>query len=214
MAWQAAPPPARPAHRRRAAVTDPEKEALRKKLAEATNTIAALDSRVLELMSQTASVRQELEARASASAALQQKLDAATQSAASLQTRLRAAEDRLSKLTAEREKTTQAMAPRAPHAPSPEEIRLEAQLQDITRRRDALITSVLRRYRELANEYRSFGTAIPATSNDRDLTPRTGPDLTRIQNTISMVEEDLRQLTGLEGQAALVRKAQGKARTP
>ena len=208
-AGQAAPPAAHPVHRRRAAAPDPEKDALRKRLAEATANIAALDSRVLELMGQTASLRQDLEARAASEAALQQKLEAATRSAAELQARLQTAEEQRAKLAAEREKLA---APQAPRTPPPADARLEAQLQDITRRRDALITSVLRRYRELANEYRSFGTATVA-SNDRDLA-KTGPDLTRIQNTIAMAEEDLRQLNGLEAQADLVRKSQAKNRTP
>lgn len=198
---------------RRTPAPDPEKEALRRKLADATRTIGTLDSRVLELMAQTASLRQELDAGAIATAELQRRLDAANQSAASLQARLKKAEERLDKLAAEREKAQQPLAQPAPRAPGAEEARLQAQLQDITRRRDAYIVSVLRRYRELANEYRSFGTAF-AVPNDRDLSSKTGPELTRIQNTIAMVEEDLRQLNGLEAQADLVRKAQAKAKTP
>ena len=209
---QAAEPPAHHASRRRKPAPDPEKEALQKKLAEATAAGAALDSRVLELMSENASLRQALAESTAGSAALRQKLDAAAQSAASLQARLKTAEDRAAQLAAERDKARAAAAPAA-KPPSAEEARLEAQLQDINRRRDGFIASVLRRYRELANEYRSFGTAF-TVPNDRDLPSKAGPELTRIQNTIAQAEEDLRQLNGLEAQAALVRKAQSKARTP
>ncbi len=210
----AAAPAVQHTRRRRVPPPDPEKEALRKKLAEATTTIGALDSRVLELMAETASLRKELDTSAVATADLQQKLDAANQSVTSLGNRLKTAEESLDKFAAEKQKTQQ-LAPQQPaqRTPAAEQARLEAQLQDITRRRDAYIASVLRRYRELANEYRSFGAAFGGPS-DRDLTSKTGPELTRIQNTIAMVEEDLRQLNGLEAQAALMRKAQAKAKTP
>ena len=210
---QTTTPPVRHTHRRRAPAPDPEKEALRKKLADATMTIGKLDSRVLELMAETASLRQELQAGAIATAELQQRLDAANQSATSLQARLKTAEERLEKLAAERKATQPLAAQPAQRAPAAEEARLQAQLEDITRRRDAYIASILRRYRELANEYRTFGTAF-AVPNDRDPTSKTGPELMRIQNTIALVEEELRQLNGLEAQAALVRKAQAKAKTP
>ncbi len=206
-------PPVRQTHRRRAPAPDPEKEALRKKLADATRTIGILDSRVLELMAETASLRQDLQAGAIATAELKQKLDAANQSATSLEARLKTAEERFDKLAAERKKTQPLAALPARRAPTAEEARLETQLEDITRRRDAYIASVLRRYRELANDYRSFGEASTGP-NDRDLTSKTGPELMRIRNTIALVEEDLHQLNGLEAQAALVRKAQAKAKTP
>lgn len=213
LAFQTAAPPVHRTHRRRAATPDPEKEALRKKLADATASIGALDSRVLDLMAENASLRQNLDAGAAATAETQQKLDEANQSAMSLEARLKTAEDRLQQLTTEKEKMQRLAAQPAPRAPSVQEARLEAQLQDITRRRDASIASILRRYRELANEYRSFGSAA-AVSSDRDLTSKNGPELTHIQNTIAMVEEDLRQLNGLEAQAVLVRKELAKAKTP
>lgn len=202
----AAQTPSRPVHRRRAPAQDPEKEKLKQSLAEATSVIGTLDSRVLELMGTTAALRRQLETNTLSTARLQQSLDDANRTVASLQSRLQTAEERADK--AEREKVQKPAA--APvRTPSAEDARLAAQLDDIQRRRDSTIASVLRRYRELANEYRSFGTAL-AAPNERELTPKGGPELSRIQNTIALVEEDLRQLNGLEAQAALVRKAKSK----
>jgi len=213
MSVQAGAPPAQHTRRRRKPPPDPEKDALQQKLADATQAIGALDSRILQLMAENASLHQSLDAQAAAAAEARQKLDAATQSVASLQARLQAAEQHAAQLTAERDKALRSAAQTAQRAPSAQEARLEAQLQDINRRRDAYIASVLRRYRELANEYRSFGTEFGAP-NDRDLASKAGPELTHIQNTVALAEEDLRQLNGLEAQAALVRKAQAKARMP
>jgi chromosome segregation ATPase len=206
-------PPARRTQRRRAPKPDPEKEALRKSLADATATITSLESRVLDLTAETASLHQKLDADAAATAELQRKLDEANATATSLQARLKTSEERADKLKIEKEQAQKLAAQPPRRTPSPQEVRLEAQLQDITRRRDAAIASILRRYRDLANEYRSFGTDI-ALPNDREAAPKSGPELTRIQNTITTVEEDLRQLTGLEAQAALVRKSLEKIRKP
>ena len=199
-------------HRRKPA-PDPEKAALQQKLADASGAIATLDSRVLELMADNAALRQSLSAGAAAATALRQKLEQESQSVAALQARLQTSEERVAQLTAERDKLRSSGAP-ASKTNTAEQARLEAQLEDITRRRDAYIASVLRRYRELANEYRSFGAAYNAVPNDRDLASKAGPEMTRIQSTIALAEEDLRQLNGLEAQAVLVRKSQAKARTP
>ena len=207
------PAPAHHTHKRRQAAADPEKEVLRKKVADTQKAMEARDSRILELMSQTAALGQQLESEAAAKAETQSKLDAANAAVMSLQERLRDVEARADRLAAEKATAQKTAAQPAPHAPSAEETKLQSQLADITRRRDNYISSILRRYRELANEYRSFGASY-ASQSDHEATPKTGPDLTRIQNTIALVEEDLRQLNGLESQALLVRKAQAKPKTP
>jgi chromosome segregation ATPase len=208
------PTPAHHSHKRRESAADPEKEALRKKVADTQKAMETLDSRILELMGKTAILRQQLESEAVGKAEAQSKLEAANATVASLQNRLSDIEARAERLAAEKA-TAQKAAPaqQAPHAPRSEETKLQAQLADITRRRDNYISSILQRYRELANEYRSFGASF-ASQSDRDGAPKTGPDLTRIQNTIALVEEDLRQLNGLESQALLVRKAQAKPKAP
>jgi septal ring factor EnvC (AmiA/AmiB activator) len=215
---QTATPPARAAHRRRPPAPDSEKETLRKKLSDANGTIGALESQVLDLTAETASLRQKLDANAMAAAELQRRLEAANQSVTSLQARLKSAEEHAEKLASEKEKTQIPASQPSPippgrRTPSVEEARLEAQIADITRRRDNYIASILRRYRELANEYRSFGSSF-SVPNERDPATKSGPEMTRIQNTIAMVEDDLRQVNGLEGQAVLVRKALEKARKP
>ena len=65
-----------------------------------------------------------------------------------------------------------------------------AALQDIVRRRDAYLNSVLRRYREIIDQFRAAGPA-----------PFDGIALTRIQNAISQAEDDMRRVNELDTQA-------------
>ncbi len=215
--FAAAAPPGNPrvshqTHKHREFSADPEKEALRKKLADTQKAMETLDSRILELMGESAGLRQQLDSEAAVRAETQNQLAAANAAVTSLQNRLQEVEARADRLAASKATAQKVVAPQTLHSPSSEEAKLQSQLADITRRRDNYINSILRRYRELANEYRSFG-ASSASPSDRDSTFRAGPDLTRIQNTIALVEEDLRQLNGLEAQATLVRKAQAKTNT-
>ncbi len=207
------PTPSHHPHKHREFAADPEKEALRKKVVDTQKAMETLDSRILELMDESAGLRQQLESVAAAKAEMQSKLDAGDTAITSLHARLKDVEARAERLAAEKATTQKVAAQQAPHAPSPEEAKLQSQLADITRRRDNYISSVLRRYHELANEYRSFGASF-ASQSDRDSSAKIGPDLTRIQNTLALVEEDMRQLNGLESQAMLVRKAQAKPKTP
>ncbi len=62
---------------------------------------------------------------------------------------------------------------------------------DLNRRRDQYMTNVLRRYREVTDLYRTLSL--------RQEGPR--DDLSRIQNAISLAEEDMRQLQSLNAQA-------------
>lgn len=81
---------------------------------------------------------------------------------------------------------------------------LAAELQDIHRRREVYLNSILRRYRQITDQYRSLSGVLQAQRTDA---PAVGSaDLARIQDSIAMAEEDLRQLNNLNAQALLVQK--------
>jgi chromosome segregation ATPase len=78
-------------------------------------------------------------------------------------------------------------------------------LDDINRRRDALLNQIQRRYRDLTDQFRML-----AAGSDRDGLGSGGGDLSRLQHAVSLAEEDLRQLNALNAQAS---RAQHRTRT-
>jgi chromosome segregation ATPase len=83
-----------------------------------------------------------------------------------------------------------------------------SQLEDINRRRDAYLTSILRRYRDVTDQYRALAARL---ENPGEGSAPAGTELSRIQSTISMAEDDLRQLNSLNAQAdRLLRQIRGR----
>lgn len=84
------------------------------------------------------------------------------------------------------------------------------ELQELYRRRESYLTTMISRYREITEQYRAF---VSVMENRRGPEGTAGggmsiasPELGRIQNSIAMAEEDLRQLTSLNAQVATVQK--------
>lgn len=94
-------------------------------------------------------------------------------------------------------------------ARSSETTRLITTLQDLSRRRDAYLTSVLRRYRDVTSQFRAMSGMIDS-SRDQASGGLNGPALTRIQSTISMAEDDLRQLNEVNAEAEQVERKLAK----
>ncbi len=67
--------------------------------------------------------------------------------------------------------------------------------RDIERRREALLVSILRRYRDVTDMYRNF--TLSAQNRDRSGAALEAGDLSRIQSSIQQAEDDLRQLQAL-----------------
>jgi hypothetical protein len=70
-----------------------------------------------------------------------------------------------------------------------------ADLEELNRRREAYVGNILRRYRDIADHFR----ALPAGADQ-------SADLARVNNAIQMAEEDLRQLSALNAQAARIQQ--------
>jgi hypothetical protein len=83
--------------------------------------------------------------------------------------------------------------------------RLMTELQDIQRRRDAHLANILNRYREMAEQFRDVSGALEGRQR-QDAGPAGGTDVSRIQNAITLAEEDLRQLNSLQAQELRVQK--------
>ena len=71
------------------------------------------------------------------------------------------------------------------------------------------MSSILRRYKDLTEQYRSLSGALDGRRPDS--VGVNVPDLSRIQNSILMADEELRQIASLNAQALRVqRKIAGK----
>lgn len=74
-------------------------------------------------------------------------------------------------------------------------------IEDIQRRRETYLNSLLGRYRQLSDQARwqPLQTAARAGTS-----PAAGPDLSRVQSVVSQAEEEQRQIEALDAQAQLV----------
>ena len=80
------------------------------------------------------------------------------------------------------------------------------QLQDLGSRRDALLTSIMRRYRDITSQFRAMSGMLGSSRDSNSSSPFTDAALTRIQSAVSSADDDLRQLTELNAQARQLEK--------
>jgi len=78
--------------------------------------------------------------------------------------------------------------------------RVLASLQDVNRHRDAYLTSIIRRYRDITSQFRAMSGMLDS-SRGPNSSAFSGAALTRIQNAVSLADDDLRQLNDLNAQA-------------
>lgn len=83
--------------------------------------------------------------------------------------------------------------------------RVVAGLQDLESRRDAYLTSIMRRYRDITSQFRAMSGMLDS-SRDSNSSTFSGAALGRIQNAISLADDDLRQLNELNAQARQLEK--------
>jgi chromosome segregation ATPase len=81
-----------------------------------------------------------------------------------------------------------------------------AEFQELSRRQQTYTTTILRRYRELTDLFRSLPGMVEGKGD--------GPELARIQYAVSMADEDLRQLNDLNARLGRVRNQIAAAPRP
>jgi chromosome segregation ATPase len=178
-------------------------------LAEATASAARLQSRADQaeaevqrltldnrrLTSSETDLHQNLAALKQRVNELQEELKSSHESVVRMETAGHQAETRYQELRDQSAADSQKLA----------EIRaLAAQLQDIHKRREVSLNGILRRYKQITEQYRSLSGVLQEQHTG---TPSVGSgDLARIQDSIALAEEDLRQLDNLNAQALLIQK--------
>ncbi len=132
--------------------------------------------------------------------ALQKELDTA-------QADVQASRERVAALEAERAKLRGENPEGSDH--TAEFRRAASSLQDVDQRREVYLTSIMRRYRDITSQFTAMSGMLDSSRN-----PNPGgfnsEALARIQNIISLADDDLRQLSDLNAQARQLEKKLAK----
>ena len=176
---------------------------LRASLADANSAVARLDLRVQELETEVAKLRVDNQRLTASEADLNENLSSANRAIEAQRRELNAKSDRLAQLEAATQRLRDEATARNRRAS--EFGQLSAQLQEINRRRENFLSSIVRRYKEVNEQYRSM-TAVLDSRRQVDASPEPIADVGRIQNAISQAEDDLRQLNSLTAQAVVLEK--------
>jgi chromosome segregation ATPase len=83
--------------------------------------------------------------------------------------------------------------------------RIISSLQDMDRRREVYLTSILRRYRDITGEFRAM-TGMLDTGRDANAGACDGAALSRIQSAVTSAEDDLRQVSELDARSLKLEK--------
>ncbi|HLN03698.1 MAG TPA: hypothetical protein VK335_30710 [Bryobacteraceae bacterium] len=77
-------------------------------------------------------------------------------------------------------------------------------LESIFHRREMYLNNILRRYKEITEQYRAMSGV--RDGRDREAGPLSSAEISRIQNSIALAEEDLKQISALNVQAERLQK--------
>jgi chromosome segregation ATPase len=182
--------------------------ALRESLAFANKTIGDLQARAAEQQAQLDRAQQERERLAANESVLMEQLAASKQLVDTKDAELSRKQEQLVQFETAIRKLRDDAATAG--SKSNQLLRTINELQEIYRRRESHLDTLRNRYREIAEQYRAF---VSVLENRRgpEGTPgasmsTAGPELSRIQTSIAMAEEDLRQLNTLNAQALRIQK--------
>lgn len=167
-------------------------ESARKDISSARNEVATLQARAAQEQEQRDRLIAEM-------AEINEALASAKRVVAATQTELKAKNDRLVRIETS-EKLVREAAGKA-EIESAKSLRTAQELEDLNRRREVLLNSMVRRYREVTDQYRTLSLRVQTRADQLGLDPGAG-ELSRIQTSVQQAEEDFRQLNGLSAQAA------------
>lgn len=185
---------------------------LNQELAEARSDVARLQTQL------QSSAQEKQEAFAAAAANLQKRegewraqIDSLNQQLDSVRAESQAARERAAGLEADNARMKNESGAGSTRAA--ELHKAMSALQDLNRRRDAYLSSVIRRYREITDQFRAM-TATLESNNGASSAPLSGMALSRIQNAISLTEDDLRRLNELNAQTGQIENRLAKNSGP
>lgn len=175
---------------------------LRDSLAEANAEITRLQARTSDLQAQVESAAADNRSLTAAAEASKKGLADAQQTVETVRAELQANSARITQLENSNARLKEdAAAAKQSTAPAQQII---SDLEGIFRRRETHLNNILRRYREITEQYRAMS-GVMDSQRDRGVAT-SAAEISRIQNSIALAEEDLKQLNVLNAQAALLER--------
>ena len=198
------PPPAPPAGASPLPVSNLEQARLLKvqdELASAQRALAEAEARWHELEDKAAKAQEENKVLQAALEESREKLASQSRVLEALQAELKSSSDRLVQL-----ETTNLLLHKQNRQAADESARVRSllgQLEEINRRRENTLGNILRRYRELTDQLRGL-TVRPDRAPEGPGAEM--PELSRLQTALASTEDELRQLSNLNAQAARLQR--------
>ena len=174
----------------------------REKLAAADASIHQLETRIRELETQVERVTEENKRLAAAESDLKETITATNRILDAVRTELKGKDERLTLVMVtnnQLQEENRRNAEKIAQLP-----RLMRDLEEVNRRRESHITTILRRYREITDQYRVL--AVRADRPGEAAGGGVTTEVSRIGTAIQMAEEDLRQLSALNAQAGRIQQ--------
>jgi chromosome segregation ATPase len=171
----------------------------REQLAAANRSVEGLQLRIQQLQYTIEKMTEENKTLAASESELKEKAAATDRVLHAFEAETKTKEDRLAQLESNNRKLREDNL--ASDEKSRQTARLLHDLEEINRRREAYLNTVLRRYRDVTDQYRGLSARL-----DRENSGPGASELGAIQNAISMAEEDLHQLSSLNAQASHIQQ--------
>jgi DNA repair exonuclease SbcCD ATPase subunit len=181
---------------------------LRESLASANRTMEEWRAHAAELRTHLDEAREEQKRLQAVESDLTEQISSLKRLVETKDTELGRKDDQLAALEAANRKLRESAGTAGEKAK--QIVQTSNELQEIYRRRESYLNTLISRYRELTEQYRGFSSVLENRRGPEG-TPGAGisiagPELSRIQSTIQLAEEDLRQLTALNAQAVRLQK--------
>ena len=170
-----------------------------KQLEEARLTIAELQGKIEDLQAAVSQLENRNRALAEAEASLREQLERSSRVIAAMRAELKSNQERLVKLEARNRRLreeNQKLSRRIERTR-----KLLASLERLQRRRENILANIARRYREVSDEYRALALRL-GTAEQR--AAEQSLDLGRIENALSLADEDFRTLETLQARAGRI----------
>jgi chromosome segregation ATPase len=173
-------------------------ERLRESLSQATAEITRLQARVSDIQTQLETAAADNRGLTAAAEASKKGLVEAEQAVETARAELKTNNARIAQLENSNAKFKEdAAAAKQSTGPTQQII---SDLEGIFRRRETFLNNILRRYREITEQYRALSGVM---DSQRDRGAATGAaEISRIQNSIALTEDDLKQISALNAQAS------------
>ncbi len=169
--------------------------------------MARLQSRVSELQAGVENATEENRRLAAAAEELKRNLADANQTIETIRAELKSNSGRMAEIESANARLKEQAALSGQSAAQLKQT--SSDLEGLFRRREMYLNNILRRYREITEQYRAMSGVLDSR-RDREAAPVRSTEIGRIQNAIALAEEDLKQIDALNAQAARLEKKLSK----